>query len=627
MGSVYDDDSDEDLGPEPTLIGERLLREATGETDLLKAISLALHDKNIFQIQSLEACPNLRTADFSFNKIAQLNGLNCLAKLRELKLYDNRITQIGTHLTPLSALHTLDLSGNRLQSVQGLANLRSLKVLRLAYNQLSNLEGLGRATGLEVLDLSGNQLKDLTGLSSCIALKELTVKGNQLPNLKGIQRCQGLEELHASDNMLTTLQGLKQCGGTLDILNVSSNQLSSLDSLADGCTALSELYVADNKVSKLPLLAAKTPNLELLDAASNQLSQLQAVAAALSGLTSLSSIRLEANPLPPGYPTDLLAAVSQLESVDEEERPKAVEVWVNEEAQQGKGEEGGDPSRYEPTIAEMEEFKRRMGITSALPVMGRPGTPSGRPASGSSASSAYALLRSSGSGMAAVMRPGSANGLRPGSAAGRPGSAMGRPGTSSSAGAGPGSMKDIMMHQRPLSARTAGAAKLMQPAQYSQAVANFKDTMDSYSQQLRSVLTRMKTDLKLNVSQAAAQIKTPEGIAARTLPVVPQVPELPRGPARAAAAAPAPAAATAPAAAASSLELGGTPGRPRSGAHGPDVAAGKAPPVLSGLTRPSELDDPERDAALDLYKRLFPEGDSSRPGSSGTPTGATGRGG
>ena len=49
-------------------------REVTGESDLSKAVSLVAHDRRIEVIESLEACPNLRTIDLSFNKIARIEG-------------------------------------------------------------------------------------------------------------------------------------------------------------------------------------------------------------------------------------------------------------------------------------------------------------------------------------------------------------------------------------------------------------------------------------------------------------------------------------------------------------------------------------------------------------------------
>lgn len=44
-------------------------------------------------------------------------SLSSLSKLKELKLYDNRISVLQ-NLAALTALHTLDISSNRLQSLE-----------------------------------------------------------------------------------------------------------------------------------------------------------------------------------------------------------------------------------------------------------------------------------------------------------------------------------------------------------------------------------------------------------------------------------------------------------------------------------------------------------------------------
>lgn len=121
----------------------------------------------------------------------------------------------------------------------------------------------------------------------------------------------------------------------------------------------------------------------------------------------------------------------------------------------------------------MRAFKRRMGIRD------------------SSSSGLFGDVRSSMSTAAGVResvrasqqwgtqqrsRPGSALLSRPGSASlNRPGSASlpGRPGSSSGhvvLGAKGGPVKDVMMHQRPRSARTGGGAHLLSPQQYTRAV-------------------------------------------------------------------------------------------------------------------------------------------------------------
>jgi Leucine-rich repeat (LRR) protein len=99
----------------------------------------------------LDSVPNLRTLDLSFNRITKIDGwvpagagckgqqctgwlewhmqcldlllskcvsrLSSLSKLKELKLYDNRISVLQ-NLSALTALHTLDISSNRLQSLE-----------------------------------------------------------------------------------------------------------------------------------------------------------------------------------------------------------------------------------------------------------------------------------------------------------------------------------------------------------------------------------------------------------------------------------------------------------------------------------------------------------------------------
>jgi hypothetical protein len=74
------------VGQRPALL-ERILprtlcaqREATLENELGKAVSADLHGRRIEAIESLEACPNLRTLDLSFNRIGRIAG--CASRRR-----------------------------------------------------------------------------------------------------------------------------------------------------------------------------------------------------------------------------------------------------------------------------------------------------------------------------------------------------------------------------------------------------------------------------------------------------------------------------------------------------------------------------------------------------------------
>jgi len=50
--------------------------------------------------------------------LAPRSSLTSLSKLRDLKLYDNKLSSLGLGLHGLSNLHSLDLSSNRLTSLE-----------------------------------------------------------------------------------------------------------------------------------------------------------------------------------------------------------------------------------------------------------------------------------------------------------------------------------------------------------------------------------------------------------------------------------------------------------------------------------------------------------------------------
>eukprot|EP00742_Colponemidia_sp_Colp-10_P016371 GILJ01018754.1.p1 GENE.GILJ01018754.1~~GILJ01018754.1.p1 ORF type:complete len:909 (-),score=207.05 GILJ01018754.1:13-2667(-) len=92
-------------------------------------------------------------------------------------------------LTRLTRLQILDLSSNKIKSIDGISTLLQLRRLVLAFNRISTLEGMrqvhGDAYQLEYLDLNGNKLsslQELRHLGGCIHLKEVVFqalsKGN-----------------------------------------------------------------------------------------------------------------------------------------------------------------------------------------------------------------------------------------------------------------------------------------------------------------------------------------------------------------------------------------------------------------------------------------------------------------
>ncbi|CAN6283026.1 unnamed protein product [Urochloa humidicola] len=124
----------------------------------------------------------LHSLDLSRNKIANIEGLRELTKLRVLNLSYNRISRIGHELSNCTAIRELYLAGNKISDVEGLHRLLKLAVLDLSFNKVTMAKALGQLVAnyhsLLALNLVGNPVQANVGDD---ALRR-TVTG-LLPNL------------------------------------------------------------------------------------------------------------------------------------------------------------------------------------------------------------------------------------------------------------------------------------------------------------------------------------------------------------------------------------------------------------------------------------------------------------
>ncbi|XP_052133877.1 uncharacterized protein LOC127752514 [Oryza glaberrima] len=109
----------------------------------------------------------LHSLDLSRNKIANIEGLRELTKLRVLNLSYNRISRIGHGLSGCTALRELYLAGNKISDVEGLHRLLKLAVLDLGFNKVTTARALGQLVAnyhsLRALNLVGNPVQANVG--------------------------------------------------------------------------------------------------------------------------------------------------------------------------------------------------------------------------------------------------------------------------------------------------------------------------------------------------------------------------------------------------------------------------------------------------------------------------------
>ncbi|KAF4759586.1 hypothetical protein FOZ63_007171, partial [Perkinsus olseni] len=144
---------------------------------------------------------SITSMDLSHNLITNLRGFAKFTGLVELRLSGNRVKGLDGCLDGLVHLKRLDLSYNRLTSLEdagsSLGNLLGLERLELQGNNISQLLGLqqcwrapvtpssspanGSSSGLIYLDLRDNRIEDSTQLLyiSGMGIKQLLLRGSR----------------------------------------------------------------------------------------------------------------------------------------------------------------------------------------------------------------------------------------------------------------------------------------------------------------------------------------------------------------------------------------------------------------------------------------------------------------
>ncbi|XP_068639056.1 uncharacterized protein [Aristolochia californica] len=110
---------------------------------------------------------SLHTLNISRNKIAAIEGLRELTRLRVLDLSYNRISRIGHGLSNCTMIKELYLAGNKISDVEGLHRLLKLTVIDLSFNKITTTKALGQLVAnynsLLALNLLGNPIQTNLG--------------------------------------------------------------------------------------------------------------------------------------------------------------------------------------------------------------------------------------------------------------------------------------------------------------------------------------------------------------------------------------------------------------------------------------------------------------------------------
>ncbi|CAH8433398.1 unnamed protein product [Schistosoma turkestanicum] len=220
-------------------------------------IKLDCSDKNLLDIEILRSYIHLRFIILSNNFITDISPLAELPNLQYLKADNNQIISIES-LKSSHYLQYLDLSSNRLTTINNLSfpYLRHLKVNDNAIASLKSETNTNLSSeqlpDLHTLELRGNRLNTLNGIDDLISLKTLYCAENLLRRLEGISSLKSLVRLHLRDNRLSKLTDFTETLTSLEYINLRGNQISKFSEVKrlNCLPSLKYLSLIDNPITE-----------------------------------------------------------------------------------------------------------------------------------------------------------------------------------------------------------------------------------------------------------------------------------------------------------------------------------------------------------------------------------------
>ena len=215
-------------------------------------VDLWLADNKIVDVSALGNLTRLNRLHLANNQITDTSALGGL-EVRRLYLDNNQIADISA-FKRMSWVSTLSLNGNKITDVSALSGLARLRDLWLADNQITDTSPLGTLELLHLclaqndirhpgelpslmqgLDLSDNAIADVTTLGNLVwpSPSWLNLSGNEIADVEPIGNLRP-RELFLDDNEISDVSVLRPSdaiGGSISALYVENNQIADVSAL------------------------------------------------------------------------------------------------------------------------------------------------------------------------------------------------------------------------------------------------------------------------------------------------------------------------------------------------------------------------------------------------------------
>ena len=263
------------------------------------------------------ACPSLAKLDLSDNVVragASVDALSRLSSLKNLNLANNDLD--GAALAPLGVGASDAPDGGGGGAPQRKKPRANGDLKRKGDD--APITGTGLLPNLRVLNVSGNRLDALDGVRGAPNLGALIANENALESLEPIRGLRALNTVVASSNRIETVGDELRDLALLAKLSLSHNRIETLPGSALArCGALRELRLAHNRLKSLPPKLSACENLRVLDLSHNKFENWGDVAA-IANLPKLQQLSMRGCPLAsrPGYAETAAKMCESLRALD-----------------------------------------------------------------------------------------------------------------------------------------------------------------------------------------------------------------------------------------------------------------------------------------------------------------------
>jgi len=250
---------------------------------------------------SLTWASRLTVLDISNNRLESLQKaeLDRLTSLVSLRLANNLLTELPPYFQKFRSLRSLNLSSNNLKAFPELiTNLRSLVDLDISFNKLTALPKIGNLITLERLWVTNNELKgpfDETW-KNLINLKEIDARFNGITNIDNVASLPKLEHLWVGHNGISTFKGSFTRLRTL-VLDHCPMTSFDLDAPVPSLTSLN--IASTNLVELKDTIFDFMPNLQKLNLDKNRITNMSINIGRLARLEHFSMAKNPLSLVPP----------------------------------------------------------------------------------------------------------------------------------------------------------------------------------------------------------------------------------------------------------------------------------------------------------------------------------------